>query len=83
MDTGRLHQMVEQIARNFAVRGEDLAVAATVDHIRAFWDPRMKAALIGGSGEGLSPIARRAIDQIAAGRTPPSHTGATGHSDAG
>lgn len=33
MDACRLRQMVDQIARNLAAQGEDLAAVATADHI--------------------------------------------------
>lgn len=91
MDIARLHQMVEQIAANLAVRGHDRAAAATADHLTTFWDPRMKAAIIGADNAALSPIARSAIELVASGAIPLEQTGATtfnevhetGHSDAG
>jgi formate dehydrogenase subunit delta len=55
MDIETLRYMANQIARNFAVSGEETAIAATVQHIRDFWDPRMKAAII--SGEQRNPLA--------------------------
>lgn len=69
MDSGRLRQMVDQIARNLAVRGEDAAAAATAEHITRFWDPRMRAALLADDRAALSPIARRAVDLLAAQAT--------------
>jgi len=61
MDASRLIYMANQIARNFAAQGEDLAVAATADHMVKYWDPRMKAQLFAHGGEGLTPIAARAL----------------------
>lgn len=58
--------MANQIARNFAAQGEAAAVAQTAQHIRDFWDPRMKAAIL-ASGEGLEPLARAAVEQLRAG----------------
>ena len=81
----RLVYMANQIARNFAVQGEDAAVLATADHIKAFWDPRMKAEIF-ASGAGLEPIAERAIAVLRAHPAPPHQTAATavqGGSDAG
>ena len=52
MDAAKLAMMADQIARNFAALGEDVAVAQTAEHIRLFWDPRMKAAM----PKGLSLI---------------------------
>ncbi len=67
MDTGKLAYMANQIARNFAAQGEDEAVAATLDHIAKFWDPGMKAGILEHGGEGLSPIAARAISALREG----------------
>jgi formate dehydrogenase subunit delta len=64
MDAEKLVYMANQIARNFAVQGEDEAVAATADHIDKFWDPRMKAQLFDNGGEGLCPIAARAVSAL-------------------
>ena len=60
----RLHHMVNQIARNLAVRGDEAATAATVDHLKLFWDPRMKAAIIAGDRNGLEPIAQAAVERL-------------------
>jgi len=60
----KLTYMVNQIARNFAVRGEDAAVAATAEHIKLFWDPRMIAAITGGDQEDISSIARQAVERL-------------------
>ncbi|MCJ2186551.1 formate dehydrogenase subunit delta [Novosphingobium beihaiensis] len=42
----RLAYMAGQILRNFAVKGQEAAIAATVDHIVQFWDPGMKARAV-------------------------------------
>ena len=89
-----LVMMANQIARNLASRGEAAAAAATADHIATFWDPRMKAtafALLQRAEAEFSPIARRALETLAAGVEPEPQTRATefnsvretGHSDAG
>jgi len=62
MDIERLTYMANQIARNFAVQGETAAVAATAQHIRDFWDPRMRKQLAEAGGKGLEPIACAALD---------------------
>ncbi|WP_277600645.1 formate dehydrogenase subunit delta [Altericroceibacterium xinjiangense] len=85
-----LHRMADQIARNFQHMGVESAVEATADHINMFWDPRMKDAIF-ANREGLTPIARAAIDELAAGIEPEHQTRATvfnavdevGHVDAG
>ena len=62
MELERLAYMADQIARNFAVRGEEEAIAATADHIRLFWDPRMKAQLLAADREALSPLVAAAAE---------------------
>ena len=68
MDIERLRYMAEQIAREFKAQGEAEAVAATAEHIRMFWDPRMKAAILADArGDGrnaLSPIVAAALQQV-------------------
>lgn len=64
MDASHLTYMANQIARNLAAQGEDAAIAATAQHIRDFWDPRMKAALFSHDRSGLDPIAREAIERL-------------------
>lgn len=62
MSPDRLVHMANQIARAFAVKGEDRAVPEIADHIRKFWDPRMKAAMAGhlaSGGAGLTDLARK------------------------
>lgn len=59
-----LAYMANQIARNFAVSGEEAAVAATADHIKLYWDPRMIAAITEGDRAQLSPIAAQAVARL-------------------
>lgn len=64
----KLVYMANQIAKFFANEGEK-AAAGTADHIARFWDPRMRAIIIAhldAGGAGLDPIARKAVEQIAA-----------------
>lgn len=65
VDVQRLIHMANQIARNFAAQGEAAAVEATAQHIRDYWDPRMKAAIQADDGTGLDPIARYAVARLA------------------
>jgi len=61
-------RMANQIARNLKARGEDAAVAGTAEHIRLFWDPRMKEAAFNLLSEpdcGFSSLARAAIAHLA------------------
>ena len=57
--------MAEQIARNFAVQGEEAAIAATADHIAQFWDPRMRERIIADDRAALSPVVAAAVDRLA------------------
>lgn len=86
----RLVHMANQIARNFGAMRQDDAAAAVADHIRMFWDPRMKAQIF-ADGAGLSPVAAAAIEMLRLGIDPGHQTQATefnavdeaGGSDAG
>jgi formate dehydrogenase subunit delta len=64
----RLVTMANQIASFFAAYPHEEAVEGTLEHIRLFWDPRMKAQIAGlEQREGaivLSPIAREAVDRL-------------------
>ena len=56
--------MANQIALNFATRGEDAAAAATADHLRRYWDPGMKAKIFNCLSEpdhGLEATAAAAV----------------------
>jgi formate dehydrogenase subunit delta len=64
MDITRLAYMADQIARNFAAQGEDAAVEATVQHIRDFWDPRMKTALLAADKAALSAVVVRVVEKL-------------------
>ncbi len=64
MDIARLTTMANQIARNLAAQGDEAAIAATAQHIRDFWDPRMKAAIIASDRTTLEPIARAAVERL-------------------
>lgn len=59
-----LAYMANQIARNLAAQGEAEAIAQTLGHIRDFWDPRMKAAILAADETTLCPIARAAVRQL-------------------
>jgi len=64
MDAAHLIYMANQIARNFAAQGEKAAITATAQHIRDFWDPRMKAAILADDHAALNPIARAAVERL-------------------
>ncbi|MEA3261965.1 MAG: formate dehydrogenase subunit delta [Pseudomonadota bacterium] len=64
MDSARLIYMANQIARNLAAQGEAAAIAATAQHIRDFWDPRMKAAILMADESTLHPITKAALSKL-------------------
>lgn len=45
MSADKLVYMANQIAKFFAHKPPDVAVAAIVDHLHKFWDPRMRAEI--------------------------------------
>lgn len=59
MDHANLVRMANQIARNLA-REPDPATA-TAAHIRQFWEPRMRRALVDGEPDGLDPAVISAL----------------------
>ena len=68
MSPDHLVSMANQIARFFAHRGETRAVAEIADHLRKFWDPRMRRAIdqhLANGGAGLDPLARKAVERLA------------------
>ena len=64
MDLARLTFMANQIARNFAAQGDEVAAAATAQHLKLFWDPRMKAEILNGDRAELEPIAKAAVELL-------------------
>jgi len=67
MEPERLVTMANQIAHAFRLKGEERAVADTLDHIQKFWEPRMRReilAVLAAGGDGLEPIARKAVERI-------------------
>jgi formate dehydrogenase subunit delta len=67
MSPEKLVYMANQIGKFFASQGPDQAVAGTADHIKKFWDPRMRKAIIlhlDGGGAGLDPAVRDALVRV-------------------
>ena len=67
MSPERLVYMANQIGRFFATQGEDEAVSGTLNHIRKFWEPRMRREIVAYAergGAGLDPNVRAAILQL-------------------
>jgi formate dehydrogenase subunit delta len=67
MSADRLPYMANQIGKFFQSQGHDKAVAGTAEHIRKFWDPRMRSAIfahLDAGGAGLDPNVREAIETL-------------------
>jgi formate dehydrogenase subunit delta len=69
MSLDKLVYMANQISKFFASQGQEKAVAGTAEHIKKFWDPRMRAQIfthLEAGGQGLEPTARAAVELLAA-----------------
>jgi formate dehydrogenase subunit delta len=65
----KLVYMANQIGKFFAAQGEERAVKEIADHLRKFWTPSMRAAIIAhwrAGAAGLDPLPNRAVEQLAA-----------------
>jgi len=63
----KLIYMANQISKFFESQGRETAIAGTADHIRKFWDPRMRSQIVAhvkAGGNGLDPVARMAIERL-------------------
>ncbi len=63
----KLVMMANQIVRNLQVQGDEEAVALAADHMRKFWEPRMRAKIrqhLEAGGHGLTPLGRSAVEQL-------------------
>lgn len=68
MEAVKLVHMANQIGTFFETGGDAVAAADSVaDHIRRFWDPRMRRAIFEWldqhGGEGLQPLVRQALQK--------------------
>jgi formate dehydrogenase subunit delta len=67
MSPDRLVYMANQIGQFFAYQRADEVVPGIANHIRKFWDPRMRKAIfayIDAGGEGLDPQVKEALLQL-------------------
>lgn len=67
MSPDKLVHMANQIGTFFRSQGDEAAVKGTAEHIRKFWDPRMRQAIfahLDAGGAGLDPSVRQAIEQV-------------------
>jgi len=64
MSADRLIYMANQIGKFFQSQGHARSVSGIADHIKKFWDPRMRKAIfahLDAGGAGLDPDVREAI----------------------
>ena len=62
-----LVHMANQIAQFFSSYPHDEAVAGISDHIRKFWDPRMRKQIlahVAGGGSGLNDLTLDALRRL-------------------
>ncbi len=63
----RLVYMANQIGKFFTSQGEAKAVPGIAEHIRKFWDPRMRSKIfehLDAGGAGLDPQVRDALQKL-------------------
>ena len=68
MSLDKLVYMANQIGKFFANQGPEKTAAETADHIKKFWDPRMRIQIFAhleAGGVGLDPAVRVAIERLA------------------
>jgi formate dehydrogenase subunit delta len=59
--------MANQIGKFFESQGHAKAVPGVADHIRKFWDPRMRKQIfahLDAGGGGLDPNVREALESL-------------------
>jgi len=68
MNVERLVAMANDIAAFFASEPDPKAAAEQVaNHLRRFWEPRMRQAIrrhLEAGGAGLSPLARQGVERL-------------------
>ncbi|HOX72549.1 MAG TPA: formate dehydrogenase subunit delta [Dokdonella sp.] len=69
MDVQRLVAMANDIARYFASDPDrEAGIRGVADHLRKFWDPRMRRQILAhldDGGAGLDDLARAAVEHLA------------------
>ena len=68
MNVERLVAMANEIAAFFASEADQAAAADLVaNHLRRFWEPRMRSAItahLRSGGAGLTPVARDGVTRL-------------------
>jgi formate dehydrogenase subunit delta len=63
----RLVYMANQIGKFFTAQGQEKTVVGVSEHIRKFWDPRMRKQIfahLDAGGAGLDSDVRRALESL-------------------
>jgi len=69
MPLPRLVYMANQIGKFFVTEDKPTAAANIADHLKKFWDPRMRIEIVAhlaAGGEGLDPEVREAVAMLKA-----------------
>jgi formate dehydrogenase subunit delta len=69
--------MANQIGKFFVAQGDAGAVDGIAAHLKKFWEPRMRAAIIAhlnAGGAGLDPKVRAAVEALRATEAVPSQS---------
>lgn len=67
MSPDRLVYMANQIGAFFRSQGPDKAVPGITEHLKKFWEPRMRRAIIAhldAGGDGLAREVRAAVEAL-------------------
>jgi formate dehydrogenase subunit delta len=67
MEAEHMVHMANQIAMFFASYPHDEAVAGVIDHLKSFWEPRMRKQIIdyvADGGHGLHALAVEAVKRL-------------------
>lgn len=63
----KLVRMANQIGKFFASQAEAVRVPGIADHIRKFWEPRMRNQIfahLDAGGEGIDPLVKQALETL-------------------
>jgi formate dehydrogenase subunit delta len=67
MSPEKLVYMANQIGRFFAHRTQTAAVADIADHLRKYWEPRMRREILDymdRGGKGFDPLVLKAVESL-------------------
>jgi formate dehydrogenase subunit delta len=67
MSPEKLVMMANQIGKFFASQGDQMAVPGIAEHIKKFWEPRMRSAMLAhldAGGVGVDPLVKQAFERL-------------------